>query len=109
MVRASSTEMAITLTPVSFAHCAYKSFIASSSAIQGLHHVAQKSIMMGLPPFENEDVLKFEPSSFLTWIAGTFEFLTPCANTVTEANNSRETKSLFIQGSIKIYWVSVKQ
>src|SRR5262245_55915285 len=36
--------------------------MAFSSSTQGLHQVAQKSMMMGLPPLSNEEVLTDSPA-----------------------------------------------
>ena len=62
MFWAWSMLMAITFTPVSSCHSAYCSWMAFSSRLQGLHHVAKKLMINGLPLLLSLDVSTVLPS-----------------------------------------------
>src|SRR6185369_16324683 len=62
MLRASSMLTAMIFTPVCFCHSAYFSLMVLSSRLHGAHHVAQKLMIMGLPPLLQVEVFTFLPS-----------------------------------------------
>ena len=72
VVRAWSMLTAMILTPVSSRQSSYTSAMASSSRLQGLHQVAKKSMMNGLPLFDSVSVdtglpLRSFSSAFGNW------------------------------------------
>ena len=67
-----SIEMAITFTPVSSCQSAYTSWIALSSRLQGLHQVAKKLMINGLPSLLSSAVLIVLPSIVLRLTAGSW-------------------------------------
>ena len=70
-----------------------------SSSIHGLHHVAQKLIITGLPSLLMEDVLKLSPLSVLTPTEGiVLPFSGDCAEAMNamNANDKKMIENFFI-------------
>ena len=70
---ASSIDTAINLTPVSSVQSSYSSAIVFNSALHGLHHVAQKLIMIGLPLLLNLDRFLVTPFTSFKFMLGNWE------------------------------------
>ena len=90
-------------TPVSSCQSAYTSLMAESSRLHGLHHVAKKSMMKGLPLFDKVSVRTVLPLMSLRVTDGRV-----CAP-ATPATASRADRHIILRNFIRCYtsWFTI--
>ena len=95
MFCAWSIDMQMTFTPVSSCQSAYTSWMALSSRLQGLHHVAKKLMMKGLPSLLSRAVLTVFPLRSLSCTEGSWA----CAAMLVMSSRARRMRLFaFING-----------